>query len=135
MIFLNDYFGPWINHKDATEERKQNAEKLLECVANLLDEAFQHNIDLIDNPATGNLVSGNTYGGFRPQDCPQGASTSSHKEGQGVDIYDPKNELDNWITDTVLKKHGLYRESPLYTKSWCHLTTRAPKSGKRTFVP
>jgi hypothetical protein len=114
MIFLADYFGPWVDHKDATEEVKKNAEVLLEKVANLLDE---------------------TYGGFRPQDCPQGSPNSSHKVGRGVDIYDPLNALDNWLTDALLEKYGLYRESPLATKGWCHLSDRAPGSGRRTFSP
>ena len=135
MILLTDYFGPWIDHPDATDERKANAEVLLTKVANLLDDAFQNDIDLVDNPTTGTLVSGKTYGGFRPQSCPQGAPNSSHKEGQGVDIYDPLNSLDNWITDAILEKHGLFRESPLYTPKWTHVTTRSPRSGKRSFVP
>lgn len=135
MIFLNDYFGPWINHPDATEEVKKNAEIFLEKVASLLDEAFLNEIDLVDNPATGTLISGKTYGGFRPQDCPQGSKNSSHKVGRGVDIYDPLNALDNWITDSILEKHGLYREAPLFTKTWTHLSDRAPGSGRRTFQP
>lgn len=135
MILLSDYFGPWIDHPDATDERKKNAEAMLAKVASLLDDAFQNDVDLIDNPTTGTLVSGQKYGGFRPQSCPQGAPQSSHKEGRGVDIYDPVNELDNWITDKILEKHELYRESPLVTKGWCHLTDRAPRSKWRTFMP
>lgn len=135
MIFVADYFGPWINHPDATDEVQVNAFNLLEKVNALLDDAFLCNIDLVDNPSTDTLISGTKYGGFRPQDCPQGASNSSHKQGRGVDIYDPENALDNWITDTILEKHGLYRESPLNTRHWCHLTDRPPKSGKRTFAP
>lgn len=130
-----DYFGPWAGHKDATDEVKANAETFLEKVNNLLYDAFAHMIDLEENPATGTLVSGKTYGGFRPQDCPQGAPNSSHKIGRGIDIYDPENTLDNWITDAILEKHGLYREAPLATRGWCHLTDRAPGSGRRTFQP
>jgi hypothetical protein len=29
----------------------------------------------------------------------------------------------------------LYREDPGSTPGWVHLTTRAPKSGRRTFIP
>ncbi len=135
MIFMADYFGPWAGHKDATDQVKIDAYNLLEKVNGLLDEAFAHMIDMEDNPTTGTLVSGSTYGGFRPQDCPQGAPQSSHKVGRGIDIYDPKNVLDNWITDAILERHGLYREAPLSTPRWCHLTDRAPKSGRRTFQP
>jgi hypothetical protein len=135
MITIANYFGPWLNHPDATDERKANAQALLDRVSNLLDDAFLYYVDLVDNPVTGTLISGKTYGGFRPQDCPQGAPNSSHKVGRGVDIYDPQNYLDNWITDAILEKHGLYREAPLYTPRWCHLTDRAPGSGKRSFMP
>lgn len=143
MIFMADYFGPWVGHKDATEQIKVDAYNFIEKVNALLDEAFANMIDLVDNPATGTLVSGNTYGGFRPQDCKQGAPNSSHKRGRGIDIYDPDDVLDNWITDKILERHGLYREHPLTTKkgykgassSWCHLTDRAPGSGRRTFHP
>jgi hypothetical protein len=135
MILLSDYFGPWIDHDDATDERKAHAAELLEKVNALLDEAFLYEIEIVDNPTTGTLISGSTYGGFRPQDCKQGAPTSSHKIGRGVDIYDPHNALDNWITDAILEKHGLYREAPLATNHWCHLSDRAPGSGNRTFMP
>ena len=135
MITLSDYFGLWLNHPDATDEVKHAAAVLLACVNPLLDEAFNSGVDLPINPTTKSHVSGKQYGGFRPQSCPEGAPKSSHKVGRGIDIYDPANELDNWITDKVLEKHGLYRESPLHTKGWVHLTDRAPKSGKRTFIP
>ncbi len=135
MILFKEYFGPFLDHKDATEEVKENAEVLLERVNNLLDYAFQFDIDLLDNPTTKSLVSGTKYGGFRPQDCKMGAPSSAHKVGMAVDIYDPKNSLDNWLTDTILSKFALYRESPLHTPKWCHLTTRPPKSNKRTFSP
>lgn len=135
MIFLREYFGQWVDHKDATDERKANAEELLDRVNALLLEADAHEIDLIENPATGSYVSGTRYGGFRPQDCDQGAPNSAHKTGSAVDIYDPNNALDNWINDGILAKHDLYREAPQATRGWCHLSTREPKSGKRTFMP
>lgn len=135
MISVADFFGPHAGCADATEEREQNAEVLLEKVNPLLEEAEQHGVELEMNPATGTLVSGKTFGGFRPQDCPQGAPHSSHKEGMAVDVYDPEGALDRWITDLLLEKHGLYREHPADTSGWTHLTTRAPGSGKRTFHP
>ena len=52
-----------------------------------------------------------------------------------VDIFDPKNEIDGAITDQLLIAHELYREHPAATKGWCHLTTRAPHSGNRSFLP
>ncbi len=135
MIFLRDYFGQWFDHPDATDECKANAEELLDRVNALLLEADAHEVELMENPVTGTYVSGSRYGGFRPQDCPQGAPNSSHKVGKGIDIYDPNNALDNWISDGILAKYDLFREAPQATRSWCHLTSREPRSGKRTFLP
>lgn len=135
MILIEDYFGKWECSPDATPERVENAKVLLSKVNPLLNRAFDSGVQLHINPNTKTHVAGNTYGGFRPQDCPQGAPHSSHKDGRAVDVFDPFNELDNWLTDKLLEEFGLYRESPLATKSWCHLTDKAPGSGKRTFTP
>ena len=135
MILLQDYFGKWANHPDLTDARKTNAIILLDKVNLLLDEAARFDVELMINKKTGTHVSGVEYGGFRPQCCTQGAPNSSHKEGRGVDLYDPDNRLDKWITDKTLERHGLYREAALATPTWCHLTDRAPKSGRRSFLP
>lgn len=135
MISLPEYFGPWEDSPDATDERHQAALAMLEKVNPLLEEAETNGVELKINPHTGTLVSGQTYGGFRPQDCPQGAPHSSHKEARAVDVYDPSGALDRWLTDELLEKHGLYRESPDATSGWCHLSDKAPGSGKRTFHP
>ena len=134
-ISTADYFGLWANHPDATLARVSAAEDMLDKVNGLLEEAEAHRVELKVNPATQTHVSGQNFGGFRPEDCPQGASNSSHKVGRGVDIYDPDEALDRWITDAILESHGLFRESPSATKSWVHLTDRAPGSGRRTFNP
>jgi len=135
MINLAEYLGEWVGHVDATDERVENAEQLLASVNALLLEAEDSGLIIPLNPRTGSCVSGTEYGGFRPQSCPQGSEHSSHKEGAGVDVYDPRGMLDVWITDDILEQHGLYREAPSSTSTWCHLTTRAPHSGKRTFYP
>lgn len=135
MISLEQLFGPWFNHPDATIERKANARTLLVAVNNLLDEAAHDGVIVPVNPATSSQVSGQTLGGFRPQNAAQGKPHSSHKEGRGVDVYDPHEKLDNYITDDILEAFGLYRESPVSTRGWTHLTDRAPGSGKRTFNP
>ncbi len=90
-----------------------------------------------DNPATKSGVSGQTFGGFRPQSCTQGASNSAHKEGQAVDRYDPGNKIDDWLMahPDSLVRHDLYIEHPSATAGWSHWGTRAPKSGKRVFYP
>lgn len=135
MISFTDYFGSWINHPDATSERKKAAQPMLDKVNALLKEAEDDGIKSHVNLGTGTRVSGHTYGGFRPQDCPQGAPHSSHKEARAVDVYDPRGDLDAWVTDARLESHGLYREAPSATMGWCHLTDKAPSSGKRTFIP
>lgn len=87
------------------------------------------------SPKTNSQISGTTNGGFRLPDCTEGAPNSSHKQACGVDVYDPDNAIDDWLTDTILEQFGLYREHPDDTPTWLHLTTRAPHSGKRSFHP
>ena len=135
MISIADYFGHWADHPAATPERKAAAAALLDAVNPLLMEAEANGIWIQTNPHTSTMVSGETFGGFRPQDCPIGAPHSSHKEARAVDVYDPDNALDRWLTDARLEAHGLYREAPASTNTWCHLTDRAPGSGHRTFQP
>lgn len=135
MITVAQYFGEFLDHPDALEVRKEAAATLLERVNALLFayEASDRKVPI--NPHTGTQVSGVEFGGFRPQSCPQGAPHSSHKEGGGVDVYDPQNRLDDWLNDDILAAFDLYREHPDSTQGWCHLTTRRPPSGHRTFLP
>lgn len=100
------------------------------------------------DPDTGTEISGKKNGsgdgGFREEHATTGADNSSHKQARGVDDSDQHDELDDWLTtfdrqdglhNEVLERHGLYREHPDATPTWCHLTTRPPHSGKRTFHP
>ena len=135
MITLSQYIGVHKKSPDWTPERTANAVILLGRVNAMLDYLSGVGVKLPINPATGSQISGQTFGGFRPQDCPQGAPSSSHKQGQGVDSYDPQNDIDRAIDDALLTRFDLYREHPSATDTWCHLTTRAPGSGKRTFQP
>lgn len=131
MIFLDQYFRDFKH----TDEQKKNAEDLLIRVNKLLEDYVSDGGVLKKNPDTKTNISGQNYGGFRPEDCKIGAKNSAHKTGKAVDIYDPDNHLDNWISDIVLIRHGLFREHPDFTKFWSHLSTQSPKSGKRTFYP
>lgn len=137
MITLQQYFGPWWEHADVTPERKANAERLLEMVERLELLALVDGVEFPDNPVTESGVSGQTYGGFRPQDCPQGAPHSSHKEGLAVDRYDPSNAIDNWCVENqdLLVQCGIYIEHPKATPRWSHWSIKAPKSGKHVFIP
>jgi hypothetical protein len=135
VISLADYVGPHEESPDWTPERKAAAFEMLEKANALLADAEAHGVELDNNPTTRTLVSGTQYGGFRPQDCAQGAQRSSHKEGRAVDVYDPTGALDRWISDLILEKYDLYREHPADTPGWCHLSDKAPGSGRRTFHP
>lgn len=133
-ITSKDYFGKWDDV--ATHEHTVRALDLLTHVNNLLDAFTSETGNEVPvNPATGSQVSGQQYGGFRPKYCPIGAVNSAHKTGEAVDVYDPDNSLDIWLDDEVLEQFKLYREAPTDTDGWCHLTTRAPASKRRTFLP
>lgn len=136
MITLEQYFN---NKRDqATDEQVANATRLLPFV-NAIMVAYFHatGATVLNNPTTGNQISGNRNGdgGFRLGDSKTGVATSSHKEGRGIDLYDPIGTLDQWLNDTLLAQYHLYREDPGFTVHWCHLTDRAPDSGRRTFKP
>ena len=143
MITVSHYFGP----KPHTPEHDANAQHLLEAVNALIDQAvyegqFSRNVD----PDTGTEISGSKGGagdgGFRLSTATTGRTLSSHKEARGVDVFDPTDRLDAYLSrfdsedrNPVLEKFALYREHPDSTPGWCHLSTRAPGSGKRTFLP
>jgi hypothetical protein len=131
MISLEDYFRDY-EHDEATRDA---AAKMLDKVNNLLLSAEAHGVEIQTNPKTQTCISGEKYGGFRPQDCPIGAPKSAHKVGRAVDVYDPNNDLDRWLTDARLEEFELYRESPQATPRWCHLSDKSPASGRRTFNP
>jgi hypothetical protein len=137
VISLADYFGPWIDHADATPARKANATKLLAAVAKLESLAVADGVKFPVNPSTKSGVSGQTFGGFRPQCCTQGAANSSHKEGLAVDRYDPIGAIDEWCSKNLdkLAACGIYIEHWSATPHWSHWTIRAPRSGRRAFFP
>ena len=65
------------------------------------------------------------------------AMGSSHLYGCAVDIADADGKLKAWCKANINKlvECGLWMESPEATKTWCHLSTQMPKSGKRIFNP
>lgn len=136
MITKEQYF----NGKEHTIGQDVEADLLLRQVNMLLTEAVAKKVYTMDVcPNTGTQISGSKGGsgdgGFRLAESTTGAAKSSHKEAKAVDVYDPQDKLDRWITDELLSHYGLYREAPTKTPGWCHLTTRPPKSGNRTFLP
>lgn len=139
-ITVEQYFRAYVDHTEITPEIQENAVELLRKVNGLLEECVGDGWVPRANPATGSLISGTKNGGWRPSDSPVGAPKSSHKQGRGVDVADADNSLDAMVDDDMLADHGLYREAPSATKSWCHLTDRPPgswtaASAKRTFKP
>jgi hypothetical protein len=137
VITLEQYFGPWLGHPDATDARKDNAERLLAACAALEEMARADGVEFPDNPLTDSGVSGESYGGFRPQSCPQGAPGSSHKDALAVDRYDPHNRIDSWCMANLdkLEACGIHIEHPDDTPHWSHWTIRAPRSGRTVFKP
>jgi len=135
MITLKDYYGVWELHADVTKTVTGNALDMLNRVNALLTDYQASGGVLPTNPKTKTFVSGETGGGFRPQSFPIGASKSSHKTGQGVDIYDPKDNLKNWLMrhQHVLIARNLYMEDPRFTDTWCHLQSRPTRN--RVFMP
>lgn len=70
---------------------------------------------------------------------PNAAMNSKHMTGQAIDLADPDGDLDEWLLSAegqaVLEELGLWMEHPACTKSWTHVQTVPPKSGRRTFYP
>lgn len=137
MITPQHYVGPHADSPDWTPERQANARRLLAACAALEVEMARGGVAFPDNPKTHSGVSGSTFGGFRPQSCPQGAKTSSHKDGKGVDRYDPRGEIDAWCLahPDRLAVHGIYIEHPSATPGWSHWSIKPPASGKQVFYP
>lgn len=135
MITVEQYFT-----KPRPREHQLHSERLLEKVNRLLTKAvaagvYKNQID----PDTGTQISGthggDGDGGYRTPGSRTGATRSRHKFGGAVDVYDPDNSLDEWLTDEILEEFGLYREHPNYTKGWCHLQDNPPGSGLHTYIP
>jgi hypothetical protein len=132
MITIEQYF---IGRHHSPDQEESAADLLFRVNSLLYEYQVKTGHELHVNVHTDNLISGLTEGGFRLPECTQGAANSSHKQAMGVDIYDQDNKLDGWVTDDILTENNLYREHPDSTDGWCHLTTRPPHSGHRTFLP
>ena len=137
MITLEQYVSPHKDSSDWTPERRFNAGQLLVACSELQKEAEADGVKFPINSTTGSQISGQTLGGFRPQDCKIGATKSSHKEGLAVDIYDPYGAIDSWcmVNQDKLANHGIYIEHPTKTIGWSHWTIKAPGSKNRVFFP
>lgn len=112
--------------EDLTGEIEANAAELLRRVNDLLDVFGEERA---------------VRSGWRPpqvnQATPNAAPRSKHMTGQAIDLDDPEGDLDQWCLDNgkELSRLGLWQEHPAATKSWCHLQSVPPKSGRRVFYP
>ena len=72
--------------------------------------------------------------GLAPVSIPWG---STHLSGEGIDLEDKNDKLKEFCIKNIhlLKKLGLYMESPEFTDTWCHLQCRKTKSGLIIFKP
>jgi hypothetical protein len=137
MITQEEYFGPYADHPEATDEMRANADDLLPKVNGVLAAAQSDGVTLHVNPKTGSNVAGEGNGGFRPQATATGAAHSKHKTAQAVDVYDPHRELASWAwkNQAILEAAGLHIERPEWTPSWVHMQDVAPASGVFAFIP
>lgn len=152
MISLDQYFtNPTTGEvKPHTDEHEENARDLLERREALRAEYYEAcgvgspDVDRDTGSEISGSKGGSGDGGFRLSTSTTGAAGSPHKDALAVDDSDQDDAFDKWLDkfespdgrkNSMLEKHGLYREHPSKTPTWCHLTTRAPKSGKRTFFP
>jgi hypothetical protein len=151
MITVQQYFGPRWGGPECTPGMQVNSELLLRKVNDFLDAATSEcGYAWPEDVDTGTCISGSPPratmsgdGGFRGTDSKTGGPKSKHRLAQAIDIFDPDNRLDTWISrfetanggNVLLEKYGLYREHPDDTPGWCHLQYIGPGSGRRTFKP
>lgn len=87
-----------------------------------------------------NIEKADVSSGWRPSAVNKsvgGAKASNHLTGHAVDLADPDKRLSKIILGNVdvLEECELWLESPEYTKTWIHLQSKPPKSGKLIFIP
>lgn len=110
---------------DLTEEVNENATKLLVAVTLFLANYTKPVI---------------MSSGWRPKtynDKIGGAPSSNHITGLAIDLKDTDNRLFEYVLQNLelAKELGLHFENKNYTPSWVHIQLKAPKSGKRIFIP
>jgi hypothetical protein len=134
MITLEDYisasgkYPERLTHPELTQDVKDNATKLLDLVNSFLSEL--------------NISKITVTSGWRPSSVnasiKNAAKKSSHMVGFAVDLADSDGELDELVgkNDDLLKKYGLWQESPGATPGWCHLDCKdRGKRKKNQFIP
>jgi len=132
-ITVEQYLGPYKDHPQMQSVvLLGNARQTVECVNEFCSLAEADGVELEDNPATGNAISGNGNGGARPSDTTVGAILSAHKDLRGLDRYDPRRALAKWALtygNDHAQRLDLYFEHPQWTRSWLHNQWGAPGDG------
>lgn len=109
-----------------SEEQKDNMHKLLLVLDKLRD--------IYGKP----LVISSGYRPAAINSSVGGAKKSNHIMCLAVDfVDDQKQTFGKWCLNNikVLEELGLYMEDLRHTKGWVHLQIKAPRSGKRVFIP
>lgn len=126
MINLSDYLMGRTRDYPLSDEQRTNALETVQRVNSLL-VAFGEDRAV--------------RSGWRPPEInsatPNAAPRSKHMTCQACDLDDVEGDLDEWCLEnqSELERIGLWLEHPSATKSWCHVQTIPPKSGKRVFYP
>lgn len=142
LITEAQYFGPYEDHPEATDEMRRNAFGLLTKVNEVLAAAIADGVELQINPHTGCKVAGEGNGGFRPSTVTVGAPHSKHRLAHAVDVYDPDRSLAHWTmaNEGLVQAAGLCIENPKWTGSpgghgWVHYQDVPVASGVFAFIP
>lgn len=131
-------FEQYITASGKYPERLKNKALTPECVANANALLVKVNAFLTDLGIKSVTVSS----GFRPPEVNAAtagsAKASLHMSCQAIDLADVHGELDELVdeSDVLLKKYGLWQESPTHTSSWCHLDMKnRGNRPKNVFIP
>lgn len=138
MITVKQYFMDRDNEyrMELTDAMRANAETIVHKANLLLNMAINDRVFLSLNSNKSFVRSG-----WRPKEInartPGAAVMSKHMTCEAIDIEDIEGDLDEWCMNhqDVLEELGLWMEHPSATKSYCHLQTKPPRSGKRVFYP
>lgn len=144
VITRADYMmGRDLRYPDAvTPEIEANVVLLLEATNLFIAAAVSEGVPIGIDEKTGTPVAS----GLRPKvlnDRTQNAGAdSTHIWGLGLDLQDilPARLLARFALRCarpggMLERWGLYMERPQWTPDWVHLQLRAPKSGRRVYIP
>ncbi len=134
---LADYYmgRDKLHRSELTRELRANARDIVRRVNRLLKRAAKQ------VPLGGAGIAVTVSSGWRPATInaavPGAAINSRHIHCLAIDLNDRDGQLDAWCMahPEALEEFGLWLEHPDATPGWCHLQTRAPRSGNRVFEP